>query len=123
MTDMPPSAPLDAAAVAGGAAAAISHIVAELVENALQFSPPDEDVEVKGRRSHDIIRQALRESASLQDTFEDVYAVALKKYATLKGKKNPLAKLAYFLQGRGFDGEVITGVIEKIRSGEREEEE
>jgi regulatory protein len=80
--------------------------------------------ELQKRGVHrDIIRQALRESASLQDTFDEVYDVALKKYATLKSKKNPLAKLAYFLQGRGFDGEVITGVIEKIRSGEREEEE
>ena len=80
--------------------------------------------ELQKRGVHrDVIRQALRESASLQDTFDEVYEVALKKYATLRDKKNPLAKLAYFLQGRGFDGEIITGVIEKIRSGERKEED
>lgn len=42
---------LDDAAVSGGAAAGISHVVAELAENALLFSPPDEEVEIKGRRS------------------------------------------------------------------------
>ena len=44
---------LEAAAIAGGAAAGVSHVIAELAENALQFSPPDEDVEIKGRRSHE----------------------------------------------------------------------
>jgi len=44
---------LEGAAVAGGAAAGISHVIAELTENALQFSPPDEQVEIKGRRSHE----------------------------------------------------------------------
>jgi signal transduction histidine kinase len=44
---------LEDAAIAGGAAAGVSHVVAELAENALQFSPPDEDVDIKGRRSHE----------------------------------------------------------------------
>ena len=44
---------LEDAAISGGAAAGVSHVVAELTENALQFSPPDEDVEIKGRRSAD----------------------------------------------------------------------
>lgn len=68
----------------------------------------------------DIIRQALKESAALQDSFDDVYAAALKKWQTLKDKKNGLAKLAYFLRGRGFDGEMITSVMEKLRSEDRE---
>jgi signal transduction histidine kinase len=41
---------LDAALVDGGVAADVSHVVAELVENALSFSPPDSDVEIYGRR-------------------------------------------------------------------------
>ena len=41
---------LDSALVDGGVAADVSHVVAELVENALSFSPPDSDVEVYGRR-------------------------------------------------------------------------
>ena len=36
--------------VDGAAAADVSHVIAELVENALSFSPPDADVEVYGRR-------------------------------------------------------------------------
>ena len=41
--------PIDETTVAGKAVADVSHIVAELVENALTFSPPDSDVNVYGR--------------------------------------------------------------------------
>ena len=41
---------VDEARVDGSAAADVSHVIAELVENALSFSPPDADVEVYGRR-------------------------------------------------------------------------
>ncbi len=41
---------VDDARVDGAAAADVSHVIAELVENALSFSPPDADVEVYGRR-------------------------------------------------------------------------
>ncbi len=41
---------VDEARVDGAAAADVSHVIAELVENALSFSPPDADVEVYGRR-------------------------------------------------------------------------
>ncbi|HWS45215.1 MAG TPA: ATP-binding protein, partial [Acidimicrobiia bacterium] len=40
---------LDEGRVDGAAAADVSHVIAELVENALAFSPPDADVEVYGR--------------------------------------------------------------------------
>lgn len=40
---------LDDAQVDGAAAADVSHVVAELTENALAFSPPDADVEIYGR--------------------------------------------------------------------------
>ncbi|MFC5744574.1 nitrate- and nitrite sensing domain-containing protein [Actinomadura rugatobispora] len=39
----------DEAAVRGSAAAEISHLLAELIENALSFSPPDMQVEVQAR--------------------------------------------------------------------------
>jgi anti-sigma regulatory factor (Ser/Thr protein kinase) len=39
--------------VHGAAATAIAHMLAELVENGLSFSPPDLDVEVQGRRIGD----------------------------------------------------------------------
>jgi len=40
---------LEPAAVTGAVAADIAHVLAELIENALSFSPPDQSVEVKGR--------------------------------------------------------------------------
>lgn len=40
---------LDAAAVTGAIAAGLAHLLAELVENALRYSPPEDDVEIKGR--------------------------------------------------------------------------
>ncbi|GEM_PF-319388 len=80
--------------------------------------------ELQKRGVHrDIIRQALKESAALEDSFDDVYAAALKKWQTVKDRKNGPAKLAYFLRGRGFDGEMITSVLERIRREEREEQE
>ena len=40
---------MEAASVAGSVASDLAHIIAELTENALSFSPPDEPVEVRGR--------------------------------------------------------------------------
>ncbi len=44
---------LEPAMVAGTAAAGVSHVLAELIENALHFSPPEAPVEIKGRRNAD----------------------------------------------------------------------
>lgn len=44
---------LEPAAVTGAVAADIAHVMAELLENALSFSPPDQSVEVKGRLTLD----------------------------------------------------------------------
>ena len=40
---------LEPAAVTGAVAADVAHVLAELLENALSFSPPEQSVEVKGR--------------------------------------------------------------------------
>jgi signal transduction histidine kinase len=40
---------LEPASVTGAVAADVAHVMAELIENALSFSPPDQTVEVKGR--------------------------------------------------------------------------
>jgi signal transduction histidine kinase len=40
---------LEPATVTGAVAADVAHVLAELVENALSFSPPDQTVEVRGR--------------------------------------------------------------------------
>ncbi|MFJ8062034.1 nitrate- and nitrite sensing domain-containing protein [Streptomyces sp. NPDC096142] len=42
---------IEPAFVTGSAVAEIAHLLAELVENALNFSPPDSDVEIEGRRT------------------------------------------------------------------------
>ncbi|GIF04233.1 nitrate- and nitrite sensing domain-containing protein [Actinoplanes siamensis] len=44
---------LDDALVHGGAASGLAHLLAELVENGLTFSPPDLEVEIHGRRIGD----------------------------------------------------------------------
>ncbi len=40
---------LEPASVTGAVAADVAHVLAELLENALSFSPPEQSVEVKGR--------------------------------------------------------------------------
>lgn len=44
---------LEPAAVTGAVAADVAHVLAELIENALSFSPPEQSVEVKGRLTPD----------------------------------------------------------------------
>jgi signal transduction histidine kinase len=44
---------MDPASVPGGVGADLAHALAELLENALSFSPPTEPVEVRGRRTAD----------------------------------------------------------------------
>ncbi|HET8621183.1 MAG TPA: ATP-binding protein [Acidimicrobiales bacterium] len=41
---------IEPATIVGSAAADLAHLVAELVENALVFSPPDQTVDIRGRR-------------------------------------------------------------------------
>src|SRR4029434_9808665 len=40
---------VDPATILGSAAADLAHLLAELIENALIFSPPDQTVEIRGR--------------------------------------------------------------------------
>jgi signal transduction histidine kinase len=42
---------LDPATIGGAVTADVAHVLAELIENALTFSPPQESVEVRGRRT------------------------------------------------------------------------
>ena len=44
---------VDEAMVAGAVVSGVAHMLAELVENGLSFSPPDADVEIQGRRLGD----------------------------------------------------------------------
>lgn len=43
---------IEPAYITGSVVAEVAHLLAELVENALSFSPPDSDVEVEGRRTN-----------------------------------------------------------------------
>ncbi|MFJ9710489.1 nitrate- and nitrite sensing domain-containing protein [Streptomyces sp. NPDC101234] len=42
---------VEPAHLAGSVVAEVAHLLAELIENALSFSPPDSDVEIEGRRT------------------------------------------------------------------------
>lgn len=42
---------VDPAYISGSVVAEVAHLLAELVENALSFSPPDSDVEIEGRKT------------------------------------------------------------------------
>jgi len=42
---------IEPAHISGSVVAEIAHLLAELIENALSFSPPDSDVEIEGRRT------------------------------------------------------------------------
>ncbi|SDY91468.1 Signal transduction histidine kinase [Micromonospora pattaloongensis] len=44
---------IDDAYVAGTVVSGLAHMLAELIENGLNFSPPDSDVEIQGRRTGD----------------------------------------------------------------------
>ena len=61
-----------------------------------------------------IIKQVLKESEFRLNNIDEIYETAVKKYNTLKLKKNGLSKLAYFLQRRGFDAEVVNVIITRI---------
>jgi signal transduction histidine kinase len=44
---------VEPATIVGAAAADLAHLLAELIENALVFSPPDQTVDIRGRNHHD----------------------------------------------------------------------
>jgi regulatory protein len=62
-----------------------------------------------------IIRRALKESEARHSDIEAIHEIALRKYKTLKLKKNAMSKLAYFLGRRGFDSDAVRTVIEHIK--------
>lgn len=77
--------------VAGEAASALSHVLAELVENALQFSPPDARVELKGKAEGEGYLLAVEddgigmtseelERANVRLSGEESYTVAPSRY-------------------------------------------
>ncbi len=61
------------------------------------------------------VSKALEDSEYPEDTIDEVYALALKKLASLAGKKNRPQRLSYFLNQRGFDYEIIQRVLRRLR--------
>src|SRR5262249_31268222 len=50
---------IEPATILGSAAADLAHLLAELVENALVFSPPDQTVDIRGRHQQDTYTLAI----------------------------------------------------------------
>ena len=69
----------------------------------------------------EIIRRVLRESEALHGNVDELYRLAIKKYDSIKHKKNSITKLAMFLYGRGFDRDAIAAVVDRIRGDENPE--
>jgi hypothetical protein len=53
---------VEPATIVGAAAADLAHLLAELIENALVFSPPDQTVDIRGRNRHDGYTLAIIDS-------------------------------------------------------------
>ena len=55
---------VEPATILGSAAADLAHLIAEFIENALTFSPPDQNVDIRGRSRPDGYTLAIIDSAS-----------------------------------------------------------
>jgi regulatory protein len=92
---------------------------ARYIENKLRKKPVGKQLLtrelLKKGISRQIINHALKETESLHTDPDALYDIARKKYAVVKDKKNSIAKLSYSLHSRGFDTEMVSTVIERIR--------
>jgi regulatory protein len=61
------------------------------------------------------VKQALRLSQESAVTKDAVYDEAVKKLRTMAGRPNRAAKITFFLKGRGFGGEMIRSVMDRLR--------
>ena len=82
---------VEPATIVGAAAADLAHLLAELIENALVFSPPDQIVDIRGRNRHDgytlaVIDSGLGmpaadvEAANRRLAGEESFTIAPSKY-------------------------------------------
>jgi len=63
-----------------------------------------------------IIDKVIRESGADVPDEDALYELAMKKYKSVKDKKNSFMKVSNFLRGRGFDFESINRVLRKIKT-------
>jgi regulatory protein len=68
----------------------------------------------------EIINRALAQAEAGETDREALFHLAVQKLQKIEQKKNPMAKLAFFLRGRGFDDGDIRWVIDRLRKGEPE---
>jgi hypothetical protein len=82
---------VEPATIVGAAAADLAHLLAELIENALVFSPPDQNVDIRGRNRNDgytlaVIDSGLgmspadMEAANRRLAGEESFTIAPSKY-------------------------------------------
>lgn len=64
--------------------------------------------------SRDIINRALKEGGGDEIDIERVYEIAKRKLISLQNKKKKMSKLAYFLNRRGFESEIINRIINRL---------
>jgi signal transduction histidine kinase len=64
--------------ILGSAAADLAHLLAELIENALVFSPPDQTVDIRGRNRPDSYRsRPASTDSTARDLYEPGYTLAI----------------------------------------------
>lgn len=64
--------------------------------------------------SRENIKKAIKITGTGKADIDTVYSVALKKYNSIKDKKNVKSRLFFFLQQRGFDSDIAARAIEKL---------
>lgn len=77
------------------------------------------DLYRKGLRRKEIDRAVKACGADVPDE-EAVYALAIKKYESVRSKDHPAAKVSNYLRQRGFDYDIIKKVLKRL--GEEVEE-
>jgi len=96
---------------------AVRYIKAKMKRKAMGKNLLIRELNAKGI-SREILRRAIHEAGADVVDIERVYETALAKYHSLEGKKNRFSRLSFFLAQRGFDGETVKRVLERIRKDE-----
>jgi regulatory protein len=62
-----------------------------------------------------IIKKAIKECGADITNDDELYRLAVKKYASIKDKDNPLVKVSNYLLNRGFDYDSINRILRRIK--------
>jgi signal transduction histidine kinase len=113
---------VEPATIVGAAAADLAHLLAELIENALVFSPPDQIVDIRGRNRHDgytlaVIDSGLGmppadiEAANRRLAGEESFTIAPSKYLGHYVAGNLAARHGITVQLDNSPGNGITATV------------